>query len=212
MACAWYIKTNLIKLRFRSGEKDAPRTRPRIIQLPLAAIARHNMSRLNIIILIVLLSCTRQPGDLREHLNGWEILTTYRVLPSRTIKVEEKLAKIFKGDNDVLIVELEQKPIFKPGNEVTDLQSIRTLFIELTDLDTLVTPQSPGNSKLLRQIIAFSPKYGAHPLDKEEQIQIKRINEDSWTVNADLEDFQFQGHFNFGDSTIATNRYKKMYE
>ena len=145
-------------------------------------------------------------------MDGWEILTTYKVLPSRAIRVEEKLARIFKGDNDVLIVELERKPIFKPGHEFTDLHSIRSLFIELADSDTLVTPQFLGNSKLFRQIVAFSPRYGANLLDKEEKIEIRRINKDSWTVNADLEDFQFQGHFNFVDSTIVTNRYKKMYD
>jgi hypothetical protein len=170
------------------------------------------MNRLLIIIFIGLLSCNGQPGGLRDELDGWEIVTTYKVLPARTIKVEEKLAKTLKGDNDILIVELARKPIFKPGHEVTDLQSVRSLFIELSGSDTLVTPKFLGSSKLLRQIIAFSPKYGANPLDQDEKIEIRKINEDRWAVTADLEDFQFEGNFSFEDSTTVTNRYKKMYE
>jgi hypothetical protein len=71
------------------------------------------MSRLLIITILGLLSCDPHHRDLMEHLDGWEILTTYKVLPSRAIRVEDKLAKAFKGDNDVLIVELERKPIFQ---------------------------------------------------------------------------------------------------
>jgi len=97
-------------------------------------------------------------------LDGWEIVTTYKALSARTIKVEEKLAKTFPGDNDVLIVELERKPIFKPGpnHEIRDLHSTRSLFLELAEMDTIVTAKMPGISKLLRQIIAFSPRYGAN--------------------------------------------------
>jgi hypothetical protein len=170
------------------------------------------MNRSLIIILLAIVGCSRPPDDLREHLDGWEISTTYRILPSRTIRIEDKIARTFSGTNNVLIVESIHQPIFKPDHVVTDLTSFRDLFIELSDSDTLVTPQSAGNSKMIRQITAFSPDFGAKQLRQNEKIEIKKINKGRWRVTADLEDFQFEGEFSFADSTTVTNRYRKMYE
>jgi hypothetical protein len=170
------------------------------------------MNRSLIVILLAIAGCNRPPDDLREHLDGWEISTTYRILPSRTIRIEDKIARTFSGTNKVLIIESIHQPIFKPDHVVTDLTSFRDLFIELSDSDTLVTPQAPGTSKILRQITAFSPDFGAKELQQDEKIEIEKVDKGTWKITANLEDFQFEGEFSFADSTILTNRYRKMYD
>src|SRR5688572_12977103 len=89
---------------------------------------------------LVMVSCQPKTPDLKEHLDGWEYVTTFKVLPDRTISVVDKESKLLTGNDDVLIVDLERKPIFKPGQEVTDLHSTRSLLIQLNSTDSLVRP------------------------------------------------------------------------
>lgn len=81
------------------------------------------------------------------------------------------------------------------------------MIIELSQTDTLVNPNKFGSSKILREILAFSPKYGTNPLDKHEKIEIKRMGKNRWEIDSDLIDFQFKGEFSFSDSSKVTNKY-----
>jgi len=165
-----------------------------------------------LLLISIIFSCDPKPPDLKESLDGWEILTTYHVIPSGTITVDDKIFKIKPGDNNVLIVDLERKPIVKKGKqEPTDLRSKRSLVIELSPADTLVSPNRIGTSKLYRQILAMSPRYGTNPLDSAEKIEIRKTGTKRWTVISELEDFQFRGEFSFVDSSRVTNKFIKRY-
>lgn len=155
--------------------------------------------------------CTPQPPDLRDYLDGWEYVTTFRVHPSRSLSIIEKRAKVIPGSNSVLVVELQSIPIYKPNvSELTDLHSFRFLFAELSLMDTLVSPAHLGNSKIIREIIAMSPQYGVHELNPNEKIEIKKLSSNRWKVSSDLEDFKFEGEFSFSDSSVITSRHKQM--
>jgi hypothetical protein len=167
--------------------------------------------RILILIGLVIVSCQPTTPDFKEHLDGWEYVTTFKVFPDRTISVVDKESKLLHGNDDVLIVDLERKPIFKPGQEVTDLHSTRSLLIQLNLTDSLVRPDNLGSSKLYRRIIAFSPEYGTNELKKEEKIELKKIGPRKWTINSDLTDFQFTGEFSFLDSAVVTSVHKEMY-
>lgn len=164
-----------------------------------------------LVIVILFEGCKPQPPDLRDYLDGWEYVTTFRIYPSRSLTVIEKRAKVIPGDNSVLVVELEKVPIYKPNvPKLTDLHSYRFLFAELSLKDTLVSPAHLGNSKIIREIIAMSPQYGVNDLSPNEKIEIKKMSSNRWKVSSDLEDFQFEGEFSFADSSIVTSRHRQM--
>jgi hypothetical protein len=161
-----------------------------------------------ILYLIAYLVFTPSFPDLKDSVDGWEINTTYQVYPSKTTSIVDKGFKINSGENNVLIVSRELTPVVKIGQtEPRDLRSIRNLIIELSQTDTLVNPTKLGSSKILREILAFSPNYGTNPLDKEEKIEIKRIGKNRWEIISDLIDFQFKGEFSFSDSSRVINKY-----
>jgi hypothetical protein len=161
-----------------------------------------------ILYLIVYLIFTPKFPDLRDNLDGWEIKTTYQVYPSKTISITGKSFKVNTGVNNVLIISRELIPVVKAGQaEPTDLRSVRNLIIELSHADNLVSPSNLGSSKILREILAFSPDYGTNPLEKDENIEIKRIGKNRWTIDSDLSDFKFKGEFSFTDSSRVTNKY-----
>jgi hypothetical protein len=161
--------------------------------------------------LFALVSCKPQPPDLKEYINGWEYVTTFKTYPARSLTVVEKRAKIISGDNSVLVVELEKKPILKPNvSEPRDLHSYRFLFVELSLKDTLVSPAHLGSSRIIREIIAMSPQYGVNDLNPSEKIEIKKLTSNRWRVKSDLEDFQFEGEFSFADSSAITSKHKQM--
>ncbi len=162
----------------------------------------------SILYLILYLVFTPTYSDLKNSLDGWEIRTTYKVYPSKKILVIDNGFQISSGENDVLIVSRELTPIVKKGQtEPTDLRSQINLIIELSQTDTLVNPIKLGSSKILREVLAFSPNYGIRPLDKDERIEIKRIGKSRWAIDSDLIDFQFNGEFSFTDSLRVTNKY-----
>lgn len=161
-----------------------------------------------VLYLIAYLVFTPRIPDLKDNLAGWEIKTTFQVYPSRSISIEDKRLKINSGENSVLIVSREMIPVVKEGQtEPTDLRSIRNLIIELNQADTLVNPTNLGSSKILREILAFSPSYGTNLIDIEEKIEIRKIGNNRWEINSDLEDFQFKGEFSFNDSSRVTTKY-----
>ncbi|MGC3945537.1 MAG: hypothetical protein QM762_13640 [Chryseolinea sp.] len=178
----------------------------------LCTIAFGQMNlRILILLGLVTVSCEPKTPDLREHLDGWEYVTTFKVLPNKTISVVDKESKIMTGDNHVLIFDLERKPIFKPGQELTDLHSTRSLLIQLSPTDSLVRPDNLGSSKMYRQIIAFSPDYGTNELKSDEKIELKNVGQKKWSIKSDLTDFQFSGEFSFLDSAVVTSVHKEMY-
>ena len=82
-----------------------------------------------------IVSCQLESPDLKQLLDGWEYVTTFQVLPERTISVVDKEAKLLARNGDVVIVDVERKPIFKPGRETTDLHfrcSQRNVRLRLT--------------------------------------------------------------------------------
>ena len=129
------------------------------------------------LIAVLLASCNSSSPDLRQYVDDWETITKYTVLPNREITVMGKQSQIVQGNNNVLIVELETKPIFKPGHELTDLHSIRSLLIELNPVDSVVRPDMLGSSKLYRRVVAFSPQYGTNNIGKNEKIEIRKIGQ-----------------------------------
>jgi hypothetical protein len=158
--------------------------------------------------LIAYLIFTPRFLDLKDSLDGWEIKTTYQIYPSKSISIIDKRFKMNSGENNVLIVSKELTPVVKKGEtEPTDLRSTTNLIIELSPTDTFINPGKLGSSKILREVLAFSPDYGTSPLDKEEKIEIKKIGENRWEIVSDLIDFQFNGQFSFIDSSRVTNKY-----
>ena len=170
------------------------------------------MIRLSAIIaLIFLFSCTREP-NLREHLSGWEYVTTFNVLPSKQITIFEKQSEIVEGNNNVFIITSEVRPIFKPGKNLTDLHSYRSILIELSHNDSVVTPMNLGRSHIYREVLAMSPQYGTNNLDPTEKITIARAALNRWVVEADLYDLQFEGTVSLTDSMVISNTRKHMYD
>lgn len=161
-----------------------------------------------ILYLIAYLIFTPRFPDLKDNLEGWAIKITYQIHLSKTISVVDRRFRIKPGKNNVLIVSRAVCPVVKPGQtEPRDLRSVRNLVIELSQTDTIVSPINLGSSKMLREILAFSPNYGTKPLDKDEKIEAKRTGKDRWEIDSHLVDFQFKAEFSFRDSSKVTTRY-----
>lgn len=161
----------------------------------------------------VICGCKPEAPDLKDYLDGWAYATTFRIYPSCSITVIGKRAKIVSGDNSVLVVESNKLPIYKPNvSELTDLHSIRSLYVELDTRDSLINPAQLGHSRIIREIIAMSPRYGVNDLDPEEKLEIKKLSFNRWKVNSDLEDFRFEGEFSFADSSTITSKQVELYD
>jgi len=166
---------------------------------------------LNAFFIVCCVNCQNKPLDLEKYIDGWEYVTTFKTYPSSSLSIDGKRARIDSGNNNLLVVELETKPILKhdaPTNE--DLQSFRALFIELNSTDSLVSPLHLGNSRIVREYISMSPRYGVNQLDPKENIDITRIGPNKWRIVSQLEDFPFEGEFNFSDSNVLTSRHRQM--
>lgn len=159
----------------------------------------------------ILAACQPKGPDLKTHLDGWESLTTFQVSPSKSIIVSDKRAKIIQGSNNVLVVELQRKPILKrETDKLSDVHTARRLVIELNPQDTFVTPGKLHQSKIYREILAMSPRYGVNLLKSNEKITIEKIMLNRWKVTADLEDFKFDWEISFADSSKITSRHKEL--
>ncbi len=144
--------------------------------------------------------------DISNYIEHWEISTTIKTYKNSTLNVDtvDNDYKITDGNNQVLIVTTEKKPVFKEGKELTDLYSTKSLLIELDTLDNFITADNPSYSKLYRQLIAFSPDYGITPLSKDEKIIFKRKDENVWAVESDIHDFVFSGQLDFSTDQTLT--------
>jgi len=161
--------------------------------------------------LIVLMSCKPEAPDVMGDVIGWEYVTTFQIYPAKSINIIEKRVKLVRGENHVLGVALEKKPILKPNApEIKDLQSHRFLFLELCLKDSVVNPSNLGCSKIIREIIAMSPNYGANKLNLLEKIECRNISSTRWKVISRLDDFQFEGEFSFADSSIVSSKHVEM--
>lgn len=160
---------------------------------------------------LVAVGCRQATPDLREHLNGWEYITTFTVLPKKTISIVDKESKIIAGNNDVLVVDVERKPIFKLGQEILDINSTISLLIQLYPSDSVVRPNHLGASRLYRRVVAFSPQYGVNEVKDDENIEITKAGPQRWKIKSDLTDFSFSGEFIFCDSSVVKTVYKEMY-
>jgi hypothetical protein len=157
-------------------------------------------------ILVLIVACEPSRPDLRKDIDGWEKITTIKVIYRKTIQLRGNDSKIIAGKNNLIRIELEKRPIYKPGHFVTDIHTFRSILIEIAPLDTLITPQSLGNSKIYREIIALSPEYGTRKLKEDEKITVTRTDENHWQIMADLYDFQFEGRVGFSDSLIFSSK------
>jgi hypothetical protein len=170
------------------------------------------IKRYLIIASLITTGCEPSIPDLKESLLGWEYVTTFKVLPSKQITVFEKQSEIVDGNNNVFIITSEVRPIFKPGKHLTDLHSYRSILIELSNNDSIVTPMNLGRSHIYREVLAMSPQYGTNNLDPTEKITIARTALNRWAVDADLYDLQFEGTFSLTDSMAISNTRKQMYD
>ena len=170
------------------------------------------INRYLIICILITTGCEPSIPDLKESLLGWEYVTTFKILPSKQITISEKQSEIVEGNNNVFIITLEVRPIFKPGKHLTDLHSYRSILIELSNKDSLVTPMNLGRSHIYREVLAMSPQYGTNNLDSTEKITIARTGLNRWAVEADLYDLQFEGTVSLTDSMVLSNTRKHMYD
>jgi hypothetical protein len=159
--------------------------------------------------LILLFTSCIQSGDINisDYVDHWEISTTFKTFENSTLDIDtvENEYKIAEGHNQVFVVTTEKNPVFKEGKELTDLYSTKSLLIELDTIDNSVTAGNPSNSRLFRQLIAFSPDYGINPLGKDEKITFTRNDKDVWTVESDIYDFVFNGQLDFSTNQKWSN-------
>ena len=147
--------------------------------------------------------------ELSDYIDHWEISRTFSTYNNSKIEIDTiaNEYEVASGYNQVLIIITEKKPIFKEGKELTDLYSTKTLLIELDSIDNLVTAETPGNSRLFRQLIAFSPDYGIKPLDKEEEIKLTRKDSTTWTIYSEIHDFIFNCQLDFKTNQTLTDKF-----
>ncbi len=161
--------------------------------------------------LTLLVGCEPSPPDVKEFINGWEYVTTFKTYPLKSLSVEEGRVKMIAGVDNILVVSTETIPLLKPtAKNVRDLSSQRYLFIEISPSDTLIRADNLANSKLIREIVAMSPTYGAHNVKASEKIEIRRLTGSRWRIVSDLEDFKFNGEFSFLDSTSVASSHKEQ--
>ena len=164
-----------------------------------------------IFLLIILTSC-RQPSDdlnINDYVDHWDITKTYLTYNHSSLLIDtvENEYKVVDGHNQILIVTIERKPIFKEGKTLSDLYSTKSILIELDSADNLVTAETPSNSKLFRKLIAFSPDHGIKPLHSDDQIALIRKDTSMWTINSQIKDFVFEGEINFLTNQTLTDKY-----
>jgi hypothetical protein len=147
--------------------------------------------------------------DLSERIDHWEISRTFRTYDKASLLTNAtgNDYKVAAGDNQVLIVTTENKPVFKKGKEVEDLYSSSSLLIELDKADTLVTAKAPSRSVLLRLLLAFSPDYGIKPLPENEKLTLRRKAADVWLIDAQMRDFDFRGELDFSAKQTLTDKF-----
>jgi len=157
-------------------------------------------------IAIIGIACQPRKTEITEHIKGWEQVSTIQVLPNKSVFIKEKRANIIKGENNVVMVRFERRPIYKSNKDtLMDVYASRNLLIELNWDDSLITPNHLGKSKIYREILAMSPKYGVNNLEKDEKITIQRIGH-RWEIISALEDFKFHTQFSFTDSSLISSR------
>jgi len=171
---------------------------------------KNNLSTLTTFLTLLLTNCGHShDSNIDDNIDHWEISRTFKTYcnASLDINTNENSFQIVSGPNQVLIVTTEKNPIFKEGKELTDLNSIQSLLIELDTADSFVTAETPSNSRLFRHLIAFSPDHGIRPLSKREKITLTRLDNTVWKVETDLEDFVFSGKFDFSTNLTLTDTY-----
>ena len=118
---------------------------------------------ISVLLVLIFTSCGQWDElSIENSVDHWEITRTFEtynnsVLAIDTVNTEYE---ILSCDKQVLIVTIEKNPVFKEGEELTDLNSTKSILIELDNSDSLVTAANQLNSRLFKQLIAFSPVYG----------------------------------------------------
>ena len=159
---------------------------------------------------LLLISCGQSDDfKISDYVDHWEINRTFNTYNNSTLEIDtvENEYQIASGHNQILIVTTEKNPVFKEGKELTDLYSTKSLLIELDKADNSVTPETPSNSRLFRQLIAFSPDHGINLLDKSEKIKLIRKDKTVWAVEADIDDFVFSGQLDFSTDQTLTDKF-----
>ncbi len=162
-------------------------------------------------ILILFLSSCGNQGELnpKDAVDHWEISRTLKTYTNSTLDIDtlKHEYQISSGRNQVLIVEIEKKPVFKVGKELTDLYSAQTLLIELDSADSSVSAMTPLNSRFYKKLIAFSPDHGIRPMDKSEKIVLIRQSPTVWKIDSHFPDFVFNAELDFSTNQVLTNNY-----
>ena len=163
-------------------------------------------------LIFCLTNCKRDSDDLdiKNYIDYWEVNKTFDTYNKSSLEIDtiENTYKIVNGSNEVLIVTLEKNPIYKKGEELTDLHSTKSLIIELDNSDNIVTSQIPSKSKIFRKIIAFSPQHGIKKLNNKEKIKFIRKGKNSWLIDSEIDDFIFKGKLNFNENQTLTETSK----
>jgi len=168
-----------------------------------------NLRTIYIAVLFVFASCSQLPqNDLNEVVDHYEIIKTFNIYHNKKLIVDTvgNTFKINEGNNDVLEVKIENKPVFKPGKSADDLYSYRNFLFELNPLDSLINTTSVSKSKLYRQVIAMSPSHGIRTLKKDEKIEISRIHLDKWKFKSQLYDFEFNAELSFATDQMLQDK------
>ena len=163
-----------------------------------------------ILIAIIITSCTKNDDlDISEYVDHWEINRTYETHNNSKLNIDtlENEYRIESGLNQVLILSVEKKPIFKEGKNISDLYSTESLLIELDIADHLVSTSKPANSKLYRKTIAFSPDYGINLLGPNEKLVFTRKDSTVWKITSEIYDFEFNAELGFDKKQVITTKF-----
>ena len=148
---------------------------------------------------------------MEDYIDYWTVSTHFETFKDSQLAIDtvQNDFLVQQGKNQVLIVTIEREPIFKEGKELTDLYSSSSLLFELNNEDSIVTPNNPLKSKLLRKLIAFSPEHGIKKLYKEEKIKLVRIDPNSWKIESKLQELDLSATLNFKANQDLIIRHKE---
>jgi hypothetical protein len=157
-----------------------------------------------IFFILILISCKQKSYesnilDNKESIDHWEITRNFKNYTNSSLLIDtvKDTYDIIKGHNQVFIITIAKKPIFKKDMYISDLSWGEALLIELDEKDTLVTANKMENSKLFRRNSTFSPNHGIKLLKNNEDIMFKREGNNIWKVNSKIKNFVFKGELNF---------------
>jgi len=156
------------------------------------------------------MGCQPKKYEIDRQLKGWEHSFSFRVLLHKSIVVVDKRASLVAGNNTVIVTKVDTHPMYLEGEDsLNDVSESRNLFIEINAIDTLITPERLGESKIYREILAFSTKYGISELKPDENIMITQDG-NHCLIKSVLNDFNFELQCSLIDSSHFSNKTQEL--